>query len=104
LRLSIALDERFQVEGRGVAVLQIKFADFFEGGLEISASFLDGALLRVIEAVAVEGEDLLVAGIDFELALGRELRCGLREEGFGVCEGRGGGDGGGAASKLPSGK
>lgn len=98
------LDERFQVEGRGVAVLQIKFADFFEGGLEIGAGFFDGALLRVIEAVAVEGEDLLVAGIGFELAFGRELRGGLGEEGFGGCEGRGRGDGGGATSKLPAGK
>lgn len=104
MRLSVALDERFQVEGRGVAVLQNKFADFFEGGLEIGAGFLNGGLLRVIEAVAVEGEDLLVAGIGFELAFGRELRCGLREKGFGGGQGRGGGDGGGATSKLPAGK
>jgi len=84
--------------------LQIKFADFFEGGLEIGAGFFDGGLLRVIEAVAVEREDLLVAGIGFELAFGRELRGGLWEKDFGRGEGRGGGESGGATSKLPAGK
>jgi hypothetical protein len=83
--------------------LQTKFADFFEGGLEIGAGFFDGGLLRVIEAVAEEREDLLVAGIGFELAFGRELRCGLWEKDFGGGEGRGGGESGGA-SKLPAGK
>lgn len=104
MRLFIALDERFQVKSRGVAVLQIKFADFFEGRLEVGTGFFDGGLLRVVEAVAVEREDLLVAGIGFELAFGRELRWGLGEKGFGGGKGRGGRNDGGATGKLPAGK
>ena len=73
LRLLFTLDERLEVEGRRVAIFQIKFADFFEGGLQVSAHFFDVGLLRVVQVVAIKTENLLVAGIGFELAFGREL-------------------------------
>jgi len=110
--LRLAFNERFQIESRGVAILQIEFANAFEGGLKIGAHFLDIGFLRVIEMASVETEELLVARVGFELTLWGELGGGAsglrarrrRQKGFGWRESSGCGNDGGTMSELSAGQ
>ena len=95
--------------------MQIKFANAFESGLKVGAHFLDGGFLRFVEMAAVEAEDLLVAGIHFELAFRGELGGGAgglgrngpgrpSQERFGWRESSSGRNNGGTMSELSAGE
>jgi hypothetical protein len=68
-RLFVAIDQWFQIESREVTVGNIVSAKAIKRRLNELAKALDIGFLRVGKAVGILGEDGLVAGLGFGLAL-----------------------------------
>src|SRR5439155_17027095 len=74
-RFFVAIDERFQVQSRQVAIADGVGANAIEWRLCENAEALEIVLLRVGKAIAVLADDGLEASVGFGLALRRKFGC-----------------------------